>query len=467
MQRIALTKRMRQVPPALPSEASVQLDVERHAERLRAAGLRTLTGVISDSGGVIRAKTVPARRIESFARSGMGASLTWPVFCVDNGIAMTPELGVVGDLRLTADLEQAVVLDRGFGWAPADVRDQDGELSPYCWRSVTRRQVDRLAALGIEALVGNELEFGLLDEDGRPLGERDGWPCYGAGVYSELSEFAADLCERLEAAGVPVEQIHAEYGLGQFEISLPPRKPLRAADDVLLARAVIGRTCRDHGLRVTFSPLPFSGGSGNGAHMHVSLTRDGVPLFAGGPLAEGLTPDGAHAVAGIVRHLPDAIAVMAGTVVSDERLQPGHWSGAFACWGVENREAAVRLLLANNGNPHGANVEVKCVDSGANTYLATGLVLGFAALGIESRLELPDAVTVDPTELTPEQARAGAVVPLPNDAAGRIELFESSNAARAVLGPELHAAVVAVRRYESSRYADQDAHALTRFAWSS
>jgi glutamine synthetase len=458
---------MSQVSPVPPSDSSVQLDVELHAERLREAGIRTLTGVVSDSGGVIRAKTVPARRIESFARSGMGASLTWPVFCVDNGIAMTPELGVVGDLRLTADLARAVVLDHGFGWAPADVRDQDGEFSPYCWRSVTRRQVDRLASLGIEALVGNELEFGLLDEAGRPLGERDGWPCYGAAVYSELSEFAADLCERLDATGVPVEQIHAEYGLGQFEISLPPREPVKAADDVLLARAVIGRTCRDHGLRVSFSPVPFPGGSGNGAHMHVSLTRDGIPLLAGGSLSEGLTDDGASAIAGIVRHLPEAIAVLAGTVVSGERLQPGHWSGAFACWGVENREAAVRLLLANNGNPHGANVEVKCVDSGANTYLATGLVLGFAAQGIEERLELPDAVTVDPTELTAEQTRAAAAVPLPNDATGRIELFEKSEAARAVLGPELHAAVAAVRRYETSLYGGKDAHALTRFAWSS
>jgi glutamine synthetase len=448
---------------ASPSDSAVH----HAAARLREAGIRTLTGVVSDSGGIIRAKTVPAPRIESFARSGMGASLTWPVFCVDNGIAMTPELNVVGDLRLTADLARAVVLDHGFGWAPADVRDQDGEFSPYCWRSVTRRQVDRLAELGIRALVGNELEFGLLDEAGRPLGERDGWPCYGAAVYSEVSEFAADLCERLDAAGVPVEQVHAEYGMGQFEISLPPREPVTAADDVLLARAVIGRATRDHGLRVTFSPVPFAGGSGNGAHMHVSLTRDDVPLFSGGPLTEGLTQDGAAAIAGIVRSLPGGIAVMAGTVVSDERMQPGHWSGASACWGVENREAAVRLLLANNGNPHGANVEVKCIDSGANTYLATGLVLGFAALGIEGELELPAAVDVDPTELTPEQALAAAMVPLPNDAAGRIELFENSDAARAVLGPELHAAVLAVRQYESSLYGGQDAHALTRFAWSS
>jgi glutamine synthetase len=213
--------------------------------------------------------------------------------------------------------------------------------------------------------------------------------------------------------------------------------------------------------------VPFSGGSGNGAHMHVSMTRNDVPLFSGGPLAEGLTPEGGAAIAGIVRHLPESIAVLAGTVVSDERMQPGHWSGASACWGVENREAAVRLLQANRGNPHGANVEVKCIDAGANTYLATGLVLGFAALGIEGGLDLPVPVSVDPTTLSPEEQRAAAVVPLPSDAAGRIELFEKGEAAREVLGPDLHAAVLAVRRYESSLYAGQDAHALTRFAWSS
>jgi glutamine synthetase len=213
--------------------------------------------------------------------------------------------------------------------------------------------------------------------------------------------------------------------------------------------------------------VPFAGGSGNGAHMHVSLTRNGIPLLTGGPLAEGLTAEGASAIAGIVRHLPGGTAVLAGTVVSGERMQPGHWSGAAACWGVENREAAVRLLLANNGNPHGANVEVKCVDAGANSYLATGLVLGFAAEGIERGLELPPAVDVDPTQLSPEEAQAAAVVPLPSDAAARIELFARSDAARAVLGPELHAAVLAVRRYESSLFQGEDAHALTRFAWSS
>ncbi|MFT3873896.1 MAG: hypothetical protein QM714_14840 [Nocardioides sp.] len=157
------------------------------ADTLRQAGLRTLTGVISDTGGVLRSKTVPSARIESFARSGMGASLTWPVFCVDNAVAMTPTLGVVGDLRLAVDLDTAVVLPGGFGWAVADVLDQDGDRSPYCWRDVVRRQVTGLAELGIEAMVGHEMEFTLTDTAGHLLGTEHGWTCYGAAPYFQLS----------------------------------------------------------------------------------------------------------------------------------------------------------------------------------------------------------------------------------------------------------------------------------------
>lgn len=439
----------------------------RQADLLRAAGLRTLTGVVSDSGGVLRAKTVPAHRVEAFARSGMGASSTWPVFCVDNGIAMTEELTVIGDLRLTVDLAQAVVLDSGFGWAPVDVRDQDGQLSPYCWRSVARRQVARLEALGLQALVGNELEFTLVDEADRPLGEGAGWPCYGAGVYSELSDFAAEVCETLAAAGVPVEQVHAEYGVGQFELSLPPRDPVTAADNVLLARAVIGRATRARSLRASFSPVPFSGGVGNGAHLHVSMTRDGAPLFSGGAGPAGLTDEGGAAIAGLVQHLPATIAVLAGTVVSGERMQPGHWSGAWSCWGVENREAAIRLLEANHGNPLGANVEVKCVDSGANSYLAVGLVLGAAAAGIEAGLPVPTSVGVDPASLEPAEVDATGLRPLPADPETRIALFEGSAEVRSILGDPLHRAVCAVRRREAGTSTEQDAHTATRFAWSS
>ncbi|WP_051208787.1 glutamine synthetase family protein [Propionicicella superfundia] len=440
--------------------------ISEQATRLRDSGARTLTGVISDSGGVMRAKTVPAGRIESFARHGMGASLTWPQFCVDNAVPLTPEVSVIGDLRLTADLDTARVLDNGIAWAVADVRDQDGERSPYCWRDVLRRQVDALAALGIDALVGHELEFALTDWEGRPLGDEFGWPCYGAGVYSELAVFGAEICERLTAAGVVPEQIHAEYGLGQCEMSLPPRDPITSADNVLLARSIIGRVAREHRLRASFSPVPFAGGSGNGAHLHLSMSRAGRPLFSGGDAAEGLTSEAASAVGGILAGLPSAMAILAGTVVSGERIHAGGWSGAWACWGTENREAALRYLAPTYGNPHGANLEVKCVDAGANPYLSSGLVLGLARKGIEDATPVPAPVAVDPADLSDAERSAAGVALLPSTAADRLAGFEASTAVREILGAPLHAAALAMRRHEATIDAAQDLHRTFRFAWS-
>lgn len=448
------------------SEQESSADVAASAARLREAGVRTLTGVVSDTGGVIRSKTAPAARLETFARSGMGASQTWPVFAVDNGIAMHEGMGVVGDLRLVADLGRAVVLPNGAGWAPADVCDQDGQRSPYCWRDVLRRQVDGLAALGIEALMGHEMEFTLCGPDGLALGATDGWPCYGQEVYSRLGAFPAELCEALAAVDIPVEQLHAEYGCGQFEVSLPPRTPVDSADNVLLARTVIGRVARAHGLRASFSPVPFPGFSGNGAHVHVSLVQEDVPLFSGGSGPGGLTGAAGTAIAGLVAHLPESVAVLAGTVVSGERMQPGHWSGAWSAWGVENREAALRLLQARPGNPHGANLEIKCVDGGANPWLSAGLILGLMRHGLQNNLPVPEPVCTDPAGIPATTRQELGIRALPHEPLRRIELFTGSEVVKQILGEPLHRAAVAVREHEVRLYTEDDPHTPTRFAWS-
>jgi glutamine synthetase len=445
-----------------------QADVVQHAERLRGQGARLLCGAISDTGGVLRAKAVPAERIETFATAGMGASVCWPVFCVDNGLALTDGLGVVGDLRLTPDLACAVVLDNGFAWAPADVRTQDGEMSPLCWRDVARRQVQVLEEQGVTVRAGYEIEFVLFDSEGRRVGDDIGWPAYGLGPLSSQWTFVDAALERLAEAGIPVDQVHAEYAVGQIEMSLPPSGAVEAADAVVLARTILGRTAREFGLMVSFSPMPFPGGAGNGGHLHVSFARGDQQLLSGGSLRGALTPEGGHMVAGIVAGLPESTAVLAGSVVSGDRLAPNHWSGPFSCWGVENREAAVRLVMDTPGNPHGASAEIKCIDGAANPYLAVGLVLGLARQGLEDQLPLPDPIDVNPFQLTDAEAEAAGVRRLPGSLRTSLEHVERGKRVAQILGPDLHGAVVAVRRKEQESFRDHhsDRYALTRFAWS-
>ncbi len=342
------------------------------AARLADRGVRFVVGTAVDFSGVTRAKGVPIARFPAFVENGMGASPSWLVFCADFGIAFTPDLGVTGDLRLRIDPEATTVTDHGVAWAPAEFFQQDGERFAGCARWRLRQVIERLAAAGLTATTGAELEFVLTEPDGSP---RVGAPWQGYGVRSmlDVAPLLAELTDSFAGAGMPIEQLHAEYGADQFEISLPPADPVSTADRTILGRILIGRAAAKHGFGVSFSPVPFAGGAGNGAHLHLSLTQADKPLFAGGDCAYGLTDLGGAAIAGLVAGLPEVQAVLAGSAVSVLRLGPGKWAGAFACWGLENREAAVRLIADTPGNPHGASVEVKCVDGSANPYLAAAV----------------------------------------------------------------------------------------------
>jgi glutamine synthetase len=146
-------------------------------------------------------------------------------------------------------------------------------------------------------------------------------------------------------------------------------------------------------------------------------------------------------------------------------MKPGNWAGAYACWGTENREAAVRFVRGTHGNPHGANVEVKVVDPSANPYFATAAILGLALDGIERKAALPPEITVDPATLPHDEHP----VALDADQAGQIATLDGSTLLRTILGDPAVNALVAVRRYEHEHYADLDPEALTetfRMAWS-
>ena len=435
--------------------------IDAAAVMLADHGIRMVAGTLVNMAGITLAKNASPERVGAFATSGLGASPTWNVFCIDGGIAFTPDLGVVGDMRLRLDLDALVPLRGGLGWAPTELFDQGGEPLPIDPRGRLRRVTAEIEQEGLEVLVGHELEFVLTSADGTAY-PRAGWTPYGLGPVIDHEVFAAELFGEAAAAGLPLEQLHAEYVPAQFEISLPPASPLAAADGVVLARLLIGRIARRHDLRASFSPLPFAGGGGNGAHIHFSFTRSGRPLFSGGPGPYGITDEGGGAIGGLVAGLPGVQAVLSGSILSGARLRPGFWSGAFPCWGRENREAAVRFVEATVGNPHGANVEVKPVDPSANPYLSSAVVLGTALDGIRAAADLPVEVTSNPADVA-------GIAPLPSDLAPALDALQSSDAAQRVLGDDIVRAVLAVRRWELDHYGETPADEVPerfRFAWS-
>lgn len=421
-----------------------------------------LVGSIVDPGGVPRAKAVPADRADIFATAGMGASPSWNTFCVDDQIAFTGRYSVVGDLRLRIDTADIRDLGDGIAWAPATLCTQQGDPDPVCTRTALRRTVDRLAVGGHDALVGHELEFVLF-----PVPDAAQWSAYGLGAVLEHQRFLDELLARAAAAGVEIPQVHAEYGLSQFELSLAPKPPVAAADDLVLTRAIVSRAARAVGATASFSPMPIAGGASNGAHQHLSFSHAGSPLLSGAGGPHGLTGAGASAIAGLLAALPGITGVLSGSVLSPARMQPGMWSGAWRCWGLENREAAVRLCADTPGNPHGASVEIKAIDAAANPYLASALLLEAARTGIAQHPPLPDEVTGNPadTGLTADGARLER---LPTDSAAMLDRLRESPVAAHALGDDILEAYTAVRRLEHATFAGRPAEEVCerlRFAW--
>lgn len=436
---------------------------------LESSEVDTVVGTVVNPAGLTHAKTVPVRRVAAFTDPGLGASPVWHGFAIDRaGIAFSEGISVVGDQRIRIDPAALRIIGTGLAWAPGSFFDQDGDPVPSCARGTLARIESRLAAAGLHALVGHEIEFLLVDAGGNRLpGEL--WAQYGLAGVLEHEAFVREVTAAATEAGVGIEQFHPEYGLNQFEISLTPTSPVAAADQLILARIIISRVARSHGMRVSLSPVPFAGSVGSGAHQHFSLMRGDTPLFSGGPGAQGMTTEGESAVGGIVAGLPEAQLIFCGSIVSGLRMQPGNWAGAYACWGTENREAAVRFLRGGPGNPHGANVEVKVVDPSANPYFATAAILGLALDGIEREAALPAETTVDPGTLSPQERDAAGTVALSADQAHQIRALDGSHRLRAILGDPAVNVLVAVRRYEHETYSHLDAEQLTdkfRMAWS-
>ncbi|OBF23703.1 glutamine synthetase [Mycobacterium kubicae] len=437
--------------------------------QLEAEGVDTVIGTVVNPAGLINAKTVPIRRTNTFADPGLGASPVWHAFAIDQtGIAYNDNVSVVGDQRIRIDLSALRIIGDGLAWAPASFFDQDGTPVAACTRGTLHRVETALADAGIEALVGHEIEFVLVGPDGHQL-PATLWAQYGLAGILERESFIRDVIGAATSAGVAIEQFHPESGANQFEVSLAPHPPVAAADQMVLLRIILGRAARRQGLRISLSPAPFAGSVGSGAHQHFSLTTPQGPLFSGGPGPGGMTAAGESAVAGVLRGLPQAQGILCGSIVSALRMRPGNWAGAYACWGVENREAAVRFVRANVGNPRGGNVEVKVVDPAANPYLASAAILGLALDGITSEAVLQPETTVDPGALSDtERSRAGTVL-LPESQADAIAALDESQLMRSILGDAVVDLVVAVRRMEHDRYGDLDPEALAdkfRMAWS-
>ncbi|MET8828643.1 glutamine synthetase family protein [Streptomyces sp. NPDC004610] len=473
------------VPGGRPGEAerAVALSAE-----LAGRGVHGIVLAYVDTAGVGRVKTVPVGKLAATVAWGAGMSPVFDTFLANDAIVTTDVLGSPdGDLRLFPDLDQLTVLaaQPGWAWAPVDRITQDGDPHPGCSRTFLRHLVARAgqdhrldfrAGIEVEWMVTRAGATGTGTDGSRGGGAGNGvdgvngqngdapgfipaatGPAYSADRQIELSDFAAELLAACAAQGLDVDQFHPEYAAGQFELSVAPLDPVAAADRSVLVRQTVRAVARRHGLRVSFAPAVRGQGVGNGGHLHLSAWRDGENLHTGGARRHGMTATAESFTAGLLAHLPALTAVTAPSPASYLRLRPSQWAGVFTAWGLETREAGLRVIRGTAGQRgQAANVEVKPVDLAANPYLALGCALAAGLDGIGAGAALPPETTGDPAGLDPAEAKAREVRRLPVSLAEAVTAFRADPVLRNALGPVLTDAVIAVREGEIAAVAGLD-----------
>lgn len=430
---------------------------EREAE-LAAREVRLVALTWVDNSGITRVKAVPLHKLEHAAAWGVGASPVFDSFLF-NDIPVTGQHapGAVGDLRLHPDVERltALTAQPGWAWAPADRYDQEGHPHPQDQRLLARVATERLAAAGYTVRAAFEVEWAIGEGDAPPEEFRPAvhGPAYGHARAVARSDYLRDIVVALTDQGVSVDQIHPEYAAGQFELSVAAGDPVFAADSAVLVRETIRAVSQHHGLRVSFAPKVVAGGVGNGGHVHLSLWQDERNMFADGTGPLGMTDPAESFTAGVLRKLPALLAIGAPSMGSYLRLVPQHWAGAYAAWGPENRETALRLVSGAVGSRSwAANLEVKCFDQSANPYLAVaGLV--FAGLaGLTEQLRLPDPVDVDPALLSEDERARRDIRRLPDSLKGAAAAFEADKKLWADFGEQLASTIVDIRQAEAAHF---------------
>jgi glutamine synthetase len=427
------------------------------AKDLAAAGVTGVQIAWADNNGIPRSRIVPIKGLADAVTRGVGITSLFAVFDTHDTITYGhPGLGTpTGDVRLMPIVERLRRLSGqpALAWAPGRQVAADGSPWPYCQRGVLERQVAAAAGRGYELRAGYELEFAVAPAGSPDIASAPGHqgPAYSPHALVGLDAFIAALLHDFEANGLPLNQLHAEYGLAQLELSLKATDPMSAADDQLLARQTIHAAAHAHGLRASFAPIVSTAAAGNGWHLHTSPWRRGRNLLAGVPEGEG-----SGYLAGLLRDLSALTAVTAPSVPSTMRLRPGYFASAYGFWGVENREAPLRFVPGTDLlGPDHANVELKPSDASANPHLALAVVLAAGLAGVEEGLVPPGPIAEDPGTWPEERRAAAGVFRLPTTSAEQDAALVASKRVSGVLGEELLGAFRAVRESDQKWAAER------------
>ncbi len=334
------------------------------------------------------------------------------------GYAATSWQAGYGDYTMRPDLSTL----RLVPWLPGtalvlcDVEDHHTHAEvPHSPRTLLKRQIARLEAMGLTAMMASELEFFLFEQSYGALQAAGYRGLTTLGAYNEDYHIFQTSKEEdvmrairtgLNAAGVPVENSKGEASAGQEEINVRYAAALEAADGHVIVKNGCKEIAFQKGRALTFLAKWNDRAAGSSAHVHQSLwTLGGEPAFLG---ADGGMSDTMRAfLAGQLAHAEAITYFLAPNINSYKRFAAGTFAPTKAVWSDDNRTAGWRLVGEGS---KAIRVECRVGGSDLNPYLTYAALLAAGIDGIERGLELEpefhgDAYVADVREI-PKTLRA-------------------------------------------------------------
>ncbi len=243
---------------------------------------------------------------------------------------------------------------------------------------------------------------------GRDEGPNQGYkPRYKEGYFpvppmDKFQDLRTEMLLTLEELGIDIEAQHHEVASGgQAEIDMRFKPLLEMGDQLAWFKYVLKNVAYKHGHTVTFMPKPLFGDNGSGMHTHVSIWKEGKPLFAGDKYA-GVSQQALYAIGGILKHCKALCAFTNPTTNSYKRLVPGFEAPVNLAYSSRNRSAAIRIPMYSS-SPKAKRIEFRTPDPSCNGYLAFSAISMAVLDGIQNKMDPGDPLDKNIYDLPPEE----------------------------------------------------------------
>jgi len=433
--------------------ASGSLTVDALERAVAGGTVDTVVLALVDMEGRLVGKRLTGRH---FLESAVPHGAESCEYLLATDIDMSPQQGYglagwnrgFGDFQLKPDLTtlRLVPWQPGCALVLADAFDEEGEAIDVSPRQILRRQLDRLAARGLAAQVGTELEFMIFRSTYREAWDSGYRNLTKATPYSVdyalldtngIEPLVRKIRNSMDAAGMHVESSKGECNLGQHEVNFRYGGALGVCDDHTVYKFGSKEIASQEGMAITFM-AKFDQREGSSCHVHLSLAAaDGANAFA---TDKGMFD---RFLAGQLACLRELTLLFAPQINSYKRYVPGMFAPTAVAWGQDNRTCAMRVI----GHGQGLHIENRLPGADVNPYLAVAAMIAAGLHGLDAALDLEPATT--------GSAYEGSGPRVPHTMQSARDLFASSDVARrafgeAVVDHYVHRADIELAAFESS-----------------